>query len=207
MRNSLLLFEKYALEHFKNNQKVFEVGVTNYSWYRRMITKDIDYYYGDLINPHSLPGGTAVRTEDGYTIDAEDNTFDIVFHCQTIEHVSKIWDWVKEQARVLKSGGKLIMICPLSFPYHLAPIDCWRIYPDGMRALFDHAGLSCDLAVCENLDEGLGVDNVDEKARIQDVFCDAPYLDSDIKRINRAWDWEVLETIGIGTKFKQAAKP
>lgn len=30
---------------------------------------------------------------------------------------------------------------PNTIEYHAYPIDCWRAYPDGMRALLDWAGL------------------------------------------------------------------
>ena len=58
-----------------------------------------------------------------------------------IEHVRKPWLWLKEVCRICKPGGHVILIVPVSWPYHTAPIDCWRIYPDGMRALWEEVGL------------------------------------------------------------------
>ena len=54
-----------------------------------------------------------------------------------MEHVSRIWLWIKELERITKPGGKIILISPISWPYHEAPIDCWRIYPEGMKALIN----------------------------------------------------------------------
>jgi hypothetical protein len=44
-------------------------------------------------------------------------------------------------------------ICPVSWGYHEAPIDCWRMYPAGLRALYEHAGLKVLHAVAESLDK------------------------------------------------------
>jgi hypothetical protein len=35
----------------------------------------------------------------------------------------------------------VITIAPVSWPYHEAPVDCWRMYPDGLCALYEDAGL------------------------------------------------------------------
>ena len=44
-------------------------------------------------------------------------------------------------ARISKPGGTICVIAPYSWGYHAHPIDCWRIYPDGMDAVMKHAGL------------------------------------------------------------------
>ncbi len=81
-----------------------------------------------------------------------DNIFDVVLAGQVIEHVRKPWIWIKELARVAKKGGYVIIINPVSWPYHRAPIDCWRIYPDGMRALYEEAGLQVELSEMATLE-------------------------------------------------------
>lgn len=40
-----------------------------------------------------------------------------------------------EISRVLKPGGLACIIVPSGGPEHRYPLDCWRFYPDGMRAL------------------------------------------------------------------------
>nr|MBA2585907.1 hypothetical protein [Chthoniobacterales bacterium] len=44
-------------------------------------------------------------------------------------------------ARALKAGGLCCIIVPSSGPEHRFPLDCWRIYPDGLRALARYADL------------------------------------------------------------------
>jgi SAM-dependent methyltransferase len=81
-----------------------------------------------------------------YEIPVDDSTYDVVLSGQVIEHVRAIWTWLAELARVTKPGGSIITISPVSWPYHEAPVDCWRIYPEGMRALAEYAGLRVDFA-------------------------------------------------------------
>lgn len=71
-----------------------------------------------------------------------DNHFDIIISGSTLEHVRHPWRWIKEVARVLKVGGRVCIIVPHTHPYHEFPVDCWRVFPEGMRALFDEAGLT-----------------------------------------------------------------
>jgi hypothetical protein len=51
-----------------------------------------------------------------------------------------------ELARVTKRGGRVITISPVSWPYHEAPVDCWRIYPAGMETLSRYAGLEVEFS-------------------------------------------------------------
>ena len=71
----------------------------------------------------------------------EDGQFDVVVSGQALEHVEFVWQTVSEVARVLKPGGLCCLIAPSAGPEHRYPVDCWRIYPDGMRALAKHAEL------------------------------------------------------------------
>ena len=80
------------------------------------------------------------------------DAYDIVLSGQVIEHVRKIWLWIKELARVCKVGGLVITINPVSWPYHEHPIDCWRAFPEGMQALYEDASLEVLLSIFESLE-------------------------------------------------------
>ena len=114
----------------------------------------IDRRYGDMASWRT-DGCNYVSFLTPYEIDCPDESFDVVMHGQVLEHVAKIWHWVRETARVLKIGGKMIVINPVSWGYYATPIDCWRIYPEGMRALFDDAGIRCDFSTFESLSDGV----------------------------------------------------
>lgn len=68
--------------------------------------------------------------------------YDVVISGQTLEHVRKPWVWIKQVAELCRPGGLIWICAPNTWCYHEHPIDCWRIWPDGMRALFDEAGLT-----------------------------------------------------------------
>lgn len=78
---------------------------------------------------------------DGYAYDFAAESFDLVISNATIEHVEQPWIWIIELARVMRRGGRLIIMGPIDMPYHGTPIDCWRVMPDGMRFLFRLASL------------------------------------------------------------------
>jgi SAM-dependent methyltransferase len=158
--NALLLFQQYAVEHFRDGQKVLEIGpddVADSTFLRSVQDRvKVEWWFGDRMN-FAVNHPRHVRFRSDYEIDCPDETFDVVYHGNVIEHVPRVWAWLQECARVLKPGGKMIAICPISWPYHPdvhGPLgrDCWRIYPEGMKALFADAGLRCDLAVFQSLD-------------------------------------------------------
>ncbi len=46
-----------------------------------------------------------------------------------------------EIVRVLKYDGLIFLIAPSRGPIHRHPVDCWRFYPDGYRALAKYGRL------------------------------------------------------------------
>jgi SAM-dependent methyltransferase len=158
--NSQLLFERFATPYFQANQRVLEIGADgDPSTYRRLLeplplrweTADL----ADDVMDALAPGGAfrqAVRSRHvrptEYEIPVPDGTFDVVVAGNVAEHVRRVWVWVAELARVTRPGGMIVIVSPISWPYHAAPVDCWRIHPEGMRALCDEAGLT--VLVCQS---------------------------------------------------------
>ena len=138
--NSLLLFRKYGARPFCSQPRVLEIGPTLPSSYQRIVNERVNERVAswDTIDIRERPGLTYVA-EDEYRFAIADESYDVVLSGQVLEHVRKIWIWIKEVARVAKRGGLVITINPVSWPYHEAPYDCWRAYPEGMRALYDEA--------------------------------------------------------------------
>ena len=60
---------------------------------------------------------------------------------QALEHVEFPWKTFGEIRRILKPGGLFCLIVPSSGEEHRYPVDCWRYYPDSMRALAKDSGL------------------------------------------------------------------
>lgn len=66
---------------------------------------------------------------------------DVIVSGQTFEHTEFFWLSMREMARALKVGGLLCVIAPSAGDEHRYPVDCWRVYPDGLRAAARYAGL------------------------------------------------------------------
>jgi len=65
----------------------------------------------------------------------------VIISGQTFEHTEFFWLTIREIARALKVGGLLCLIAPSAGDEHRYPVDCWRVYPDGLRALARYGGL------------------------------------------------------------------
>ncbi len=69
------------------------------------------------------------------------DSVDVLVSGQTFEHTEFFWETALEIARVLKPGGLCCIIAPASGPEHRFPLDCWRIFADGFRAIARYADL------------------------------------------------------------------
>jgi SAM-dependent methyltransferase len=148
--NSVLLFRKHAQQYFRPGMRVLEIGPDGApSTYQRMVNdSSIVWHTLDIRNDASL----TYQAQSEYEFPVESGSYDIVLSGQVLEHVRQIWIWIRELARVCKTGGLVVTINPVSWPYHEAPVDCWRVFPDGMRALYEYASLETKLSCCESLE-------------------------------------------------------
>ena len=143
--NSRLLFEKHALPYFQSGMRVLEIGPDAFpSGYQRLATNpSLEWHTLDLRDDDRL---TYPNSRE-YSFDIPDESYDIALSGQVIEHVRKPWKWVPELARVTRIGGLVITINPVSWSFHQDPVDCWRIYPEGMKALYEDAALTLLLSL------------------------------------------------------------
>jgi len=107
----------------------------------------------------------------------------------------------------MQSGGHVITIVPVSWNFHEAPIDCWRIYPEGMRALYEEAGLEVELCKFETLEKpgrrrmlpGVTARLIDWRTGEQNESVTIKSFVKDLVR------WPItcaFDTIAIGSKVK-----
>jgi SAM-dependent methyltransferase len=153
-RNCELLFEKYAKSAFRDGMRVLEIGPDKYpSTFQRLANaKNLVW---ETLDVQCLPENASSITylaKDEYAYPIANEQFDIVLSGNVIEHVRRIWVWIIEVARICKTGGQVITINPVSWQFHGEPLDCWRMYPEGMKALYEEAGLRTTLSVFESLD-------------------------------------------------------
>ena len=69
--------------------------------------------------------------------DLEPRGYDILVSGQTMEHVRRPWEWLKNLTRYFRQY--ICIIAPHTWEEHRCPIDTYRYFPDGMRDLFAYA--------------------------------------------------------------------
>jgi len=148
--NSKLLFEKYAMGYLSPSARVLEIGPDGFpSAYRKLVDRGgMSWETLDVFKDDRL---THVAASE-YSFPVEDERYDVVISGQVIEHVRKIWVWMREVSRVCKVGGVVITINPVRWPYHEAPVDRWRAYPEGVKALYEDSSLEVLLSKWESLE-------------------------------------------------------
>jgi SAM-dependent methyltransferase len=81
---------------------------------------------------------------DIHDLKFEAETFEFVACLAILEHVEDPHKAISELYRVLKPGGEVWVEVPFNYPYHLAPIDLWRVSPDGLRRwMISFAEIDC----------------------------------------------------------------
>ncbi|MFN2563349.1 MAG: class I SAM-dependent methyltransferase [Jatrophihabitans sp.] len=99
--------------------------------HRSLLTQVDHSYFGvDVREGNNID---AVMTKP-YTIPAKSRSQDVVISGSVFEHIPFFWASMLEVARVLRPGGVFFMSVPSRGHKH-SPIDCWRYYPDGLRAM------------------------------------------------------------------------
>jgi hypothetical protein len=63
--------------------------------------------------------------------------YDVVISGQVMEHVARPWEWLPSLTRYFRKF--ICIVVPNTHQEHRYPIDCYRYFPDGMRALFEFA--------------------------------------------------------------------
>src|SRR5262245_61789359 len=129
---SLHLLTKYGRDFIKPGARVLEVGpekVPSFS-YEAVADESLTWEYVDI---HPTFPGVHVA-EGSYRYPFADESFDVVYSANVLEHVSQPWTLMCELARVVKRKGHIISVVPVSWPFHEWPIDAWRMYPEAFKA-------------------------------------------------------------------------
>jgi len=113
--------------------------------------------YRDLFCPTYEYVG--MDTEPGKNVDIVGydalEQYDVVVSGQVMEHVKQPWEWLK---RLVPYFRKYIcIIAPHTYKLHRSPLDTYRYFPDGMRDLFEFAGIrEVDILLGETDTMGIG---------------------------------------------------
>ena len=113
--------------------------------YRKIFELDFDY--------------TGMDIEPGENVDIVGyenikNVYDVVISGQVMEHVKRPWEWLKSLKQYFKTY--ICIIAPHTHEEHRHPLDTYRYFPDGMRDLFEHAGIK-ELEIYTSRDDTIGI--------------------------------------------------
>ena len=144
-----LFIEKYLDKNTK--LKILDVGSYNVNGCFKKYFKNPNWEFIGLDIKEGR--GVDVVTKDPYKYPFLDNYFDVVISGNTLEHIEDLHAIIMEIVRITKS---LVWVSvPNTIKEHKYPIDCWRIFPDGMRFLLENIGklkiLECRLSLCDTI--------------------------------------------------------
>jgi len=124
--------DAFAKQYVRETCKVADVGSYDVNGTFRTIFPHCTYTGLDIA------GGPGVdRVVKPY--DFGDEQFDVVISGSAMEHVEDLKLWAAACISIMKPGGHICIVVPhgtSGFTEHRHPVDCWRVWPDGMRWLF-----------------------------------------------------------------------
>lgn len=143
---SLQQIKEVVTRHFKKAEKVKIInvgakeGLGNFKWMIDIgksvevfnLEYDMNYvegtehsFYGDICSCPNI----------------NDNSFDIVYIYNVLEHVYTPWTAAQECIRICKPNGIIIVGAPFAWYYHKHPVDLWRFSHEGLKFLFEQNNL------------------------------------------------------------------
>jgi hypothetical protein len=116
--------------------------------YRPLFHPDVEYIGIDTAEAKSHFGYSIPDTRyfSGTTWPVADESVNLVLCTETLEHVLDTAGFLREAARCLVPGGKMVMTVPFSARWHYIPYDYWRFTPSSLQHILKDAGFT-DIAV------------------------------------------------------------
>lgn len=136
-------FSHLVSGRFKDTKvRILDVGSLGVNGTYRDIFSDTDrfIYTGLDVNPG--PNVDYVPNNPYEWTELDDESFDVIISGQAFEHIEFPWLIIREMGRKLRRNGLICIVAPSRGPEHKYPVDCWRNYPDGFRALAKWADLT-----------------------------------------------------------------
>jgi hypothetical protein len=126
-------FEQKHVRQLKRDTplNVLDVGSYDVNGTYKPIFLLPDYTYTGI---DITPGPNVDRVVEPYNFGPEQ--YDVVISGSCMEHVEDIFAWARALMQTCRVGGTICVTAPHTWPQHRHPVDCWRIYPDGMRFAF-----------------------------------------------------------------------
>ena len=135
MRETIRQFVKICSENFEIQEPIYEFGSLRVPGQEaladlRPLFQNKKYVGADM------RGGLGVDVIlNLHKIDLPDESVGTVLILDTLEHVEKPREAIKEAHRILKPNGILIISSVMNFPIHDYPYDYWRFTPQAFVSL------------------------------------------------------------------------
>lgn len=157
--NTVRIFNAWGVNIFRSGDRVLEIGPDALPSTLETIVRS-RFQSGDLAQGVSvwdtidIAQSTSGRPVDPYHYPLADESYSVIVSANVIEHIPEPWTWLRELRRLLPAGGRIITICPVSWPFHEAPVDCWRMYPAALEALYKANGFAPKFSWWGSLEDG-----------------------------------------------------
>lgn len=130
LQNAELFFQTYLPQG--EGKVLMEIGSQDVNGSIRQVAPiDAKYIGVDFV----AGKGVDIILDDPYKLPFEDESVDVCISSSVFEHSEMFWLLFLEILRTLKPNGLFYLNVPSNGPFHRYPVDCWRFYPDGGKAL------------------------------------------------------------------------
>lgn len=148
--NSMKLMRYFKDKYLRDQPyTVLDIGSKrvkrNHQTYSRIFRRPYSYTGMDIV-----PG----RNVDIVGYENIVGVYDIVISGQVMEHVKRPWDWLQNLTQYFTKY--ICLIVPNTLREHKYPFDTYRYFPDGMRDLFEYAGI-IELEIFKDQGDTIGI--------------------------------------------------
>lgn len=159
-KSAMLRMEWFVHNYMPNDRRirVLDVGSfdVNGSYKGLFDGMDVEYFGLDMATG---PNVNYVPQNPYEWKELEDESFDFIISGNAFEHIEYPWLTICEIYRKLKTGGFACILAPNSLQEHRYPMDCYRYFSDGFRALAKWGGFDVvDVTVSGVPDENVSAD-------------------------------------------------
>lgn len=161
MHKSAMLRMQWFINNYISDDKqvrVLDVGSYDVNGNYRMLFSGMDVEYIGL-DVAAGPNVDYVPKNSYKWDELEDESFDFVISANAFEHIEYPWLTICEIYKKLKKGGFACILAPNSIHEHRYPVDCYRYFSDGFRALAKWGGFDViDVTVSGVPDENVSAE-------------------------------------------------
>lgn len=93
------------------------------------------------VDLESGKGVDIVIKESSHWLPLAPKSYDVAISISVFEHVRRPWEWMRQFSYHVVENGIVYIATHNTWPFHEHPVDCWRVWPDGLREVFKYASI------------------------------------------------------------------